>query len=217
MIVTGTSMGKNETSGRLIFYNRDTFDKVRDMEIDNSHVIRTRWHPKLNQLLVGGGDGVVRVYYDPEKSVNGAKLCVVRKKSRAKVNSYVSVPHIITPYSLPMFKEDRQKSTKRQEEKARKDPVKSKRPDLPLGMRGTGGRVTAGGSTLHSWMAKQISVKNNDDHIDPRERILRHAEESTKNPYWISPAYKATQPKPVFQETTGDEPPEKKTRSETFG
>ena len=149
--------------------------------------------------------------------MNGAKLCVVRKKSKAKVNSYMSNPHIITPYSLPMFKQDRQRSTRRQEEKARKDPVKSKRPDLPLGMRGTGGRVTSGGSTLHSWMAKQISVKNKDDHIDPRERILRHAQDSEQNPYWISPAYTKTQPKPVFQEVTGDEPPEEKTRTETFG
>ena len=217
MIITGTSMGKNEKAGRLIFFNRDTFEKVTDIEIENAHVIRSRWHPKLNQLLVGSGDGVVRVYYDPEKSVNGAKLCTIRKKSRAKVNSYVTSQHIITPYSLPMFREDRQRSTKRQEEKARKDPIKSKRPDLPLGMKGTGGRVTSGGSTLHSWMAKQISVKNKDDHIDPRERILRHAEESTKNPYWISPAYTKTQPEPVFQEHKEDEPPEKKTRTETFG
>ena len=28
MVVTGTSMGKNETAGRLIFYNKDTFEKV---------------------------------------------------------------------------------------------------------------------------------------------------------------------------------------------
>ena len=28
--------------------------------------------------------------------------------------------------------------------------------------------MAAGGSTLHSWMAKQIAVKNKDDHIDPR-------------------------------------------------
>ena len=81
--------------------------------------------------------------------------------------------------------QERQRSTKRQEEKARKDPMKSKRPDLPLGIKGTGGRVQTGGSTLHSWMAKQISVKNKDDHIDPRERILRHAEEAEKDPYWI--------------------------------
>ena len=136
MIVTGTSMGKNDAFGRLIFFNRDTFEKINEIEIEKAHVIRTRWHPKLNQILVGTGDGVVRVYYDPIKSVNGAKLCVFRQKSKVKSSQYVATPHIITPYSLPLFKEDRQRSTKRQEEKARKDPVKSKRPDLPLGMKG---------------------------------------------------------------------------------
>ena len=35
--------------------------------------------------------------------------------------------------------------------------------------------VGQGGTTLHSYMARQIAVKNKDDHIDPRERILRHA------------------------------------------
>lgn len=218
MVVTATSMDKGETSGKLAFFARDTFEKVCDVEVGgNSHVIRALWHPRLNQIMVGSGDGAVRVYYDPLKSVNGAKLCVVRTKSKVKQTTYVATQQIITPYSLPMFREERQRSTRRQAEKARKDPMKSKRPDLPLGMKGTGGRVTSGGSTLHSWMAKQISVKNKDDHIDPRERILRHAEDSAKNPYWIDPAYKNTQPKPVFQQVTGDEPPEKKTKTETFG
>ena len=113
--------------------------------------------------------------------------------------------------------QDRPKSTKRLEEKARKDPVKSKRPDLPLGIKGTGGRVQTGGSTLHSWMAKQISVKNKDDHIDPRERILRHAQDAEQNPYWIAPAYKRTQPNAIFRETDGSEPPEKLTKTEKFG
>ena len=115
--------------------------------------------------MVGCGDGVVRVLYDPEKSVNGAKLCVVRKKAKAKGVSFITQEHIITPYSLPLFREDRQRSVRRQEEIARKDPVKSHRPDLPLGSKGTAGRVSTGGSTLHSWMAKQIAVKNMDDHI----------------------------------------------------
>jgi hypothetical protein len=102
-------------------------------------------------------------------------------------------------------------------EKARKDPVKSQRPDLPLGMKGTGGRVQTAGGTLHSWLSKQISVVNKDDHIDPRERILRHAEEAEKDPYWIAPAYKRTQPKPIFREVVEGEPPEKLTKNETFG
>merc|ERR1712223_141931 len=217
MVVTATSKEKNEESGKLIFYEKETFNKVYEMAIGDSHVIRALWHPKLNQIMVGCGDGVVRVYYDPKKSVNGAKLCVVRKKAKAKGVSFISQEHIITPYSLPLFREERQRSVRRQEEIARKDPVKSHRPDLPLGSKGTAGRVSTGGSTLHSWMAKQIAVKNMDDHIDPRERILRHAKESEENPYWIAPCYEKTQPKAVFRKHDSDEPPEKMTKTETFG
>ena len=217
MLVTGTSMDRGDTHGKLVFFEKDSFEKVLEMDAGESHVIKALWHPKLNQIMAGCGDGVVRLYYDPERSVKGAKLCVVRTKSKAKAVSYVANPYIITPYSLPLFKQDRQRSRRRQEEKARKDPVKSKRPDLPLGPRGTGGRVGEGGSTLHSWMAKQISVKNKDDHIDPRERILRHAKEAETNPYWIAPAYKKTQPEAVFRTPDEAEPPEKKTKSATFG
>lgn len=39
---------------------------------------------------------------------------------------------IITPHALPMFREERAKSTKKIQEKARADPVKSHRPDLPV-------------------------------------------------------------------------------------
>jgi hypothetical protein len=60
-------------------------------------------------------------------------------------------------------------------------------------------------------------LKNKDDHIDPRERILRHAQEAEQDPYWIAPAYKRTQPTPIFRESTEDEPPEKMTKTETFG
>lgn len=56
--------------------------------------------------------------------------------------------------------------------------MKSRNPDPPQLIKGTGGKTAQGGSTLHSFMAKQIAVKNKDDHIDPRERILRHAKVS---------------------------------------
>lgn len=48
------------------------------------HVIRCLWHPKLNQMFVGCGDGAVKVYYDPEKSMRGAKLCIVKTKRKMK-------------------------------------------------------------------------------------------------------------------------------------
>ena len=43
---------------------------------------------------------------------------------------------VITPHALPMFREPRARSTHKQAEKARKDPVKSRRPDLPQGKSG---------------------------------------------------------------------------------
>ena len=38
----------------------------------------------------------------------------------------------LTAYALPMFRQGRETSTKKQEERARRDPVKSHRPDLPI-------------------------------------------------------------------------------------
>eukprot|EP00092_Neocalanus_flemingeri_P015907 GFUD01017224.1.p1 GENE.GFUD01017224.1~~GFUD01017224.1.p1 ORF type:complete len:700 (-),score=251.17 GFUD01017224.1:58-2157(-) len=219
LVVTGTSMEKGDKGGKLIFFEKDTFNKAFEMTVGSSHVIRAAWHPKLNQILVGSGDGVVRVYYDPQRSFRGAKLCVVKKRTEAKQVNYIATQRIITPYALPLFKEDsiRQKSTYRQMVKDRKDPVKSHNPDPPQAIKGTGGKLAKGGSTLHSWMARQIAVKNKDDHIDPRERILRHAKDSEDNPYWIAPAYAKTQPKPIFRTEDPDEPPEKLTKRETFG
>ncbi len=103
-VLTGTSMGRGESSGKLVFLDKATFSPVLEMEVGNSHVIRSLWHPKLNQMIVGSGDGVVRVYYDPDRSINGAKLCVVRRAAKVKQTQYVATPHIITPYSLPMFR-----------------------------------------------------------------------------------------------------------------
>jgi len=215
MVLTGTSMNRGDSAGKLVFLDKTNFEKVCEMEIGKSHAIRALWHPKLNQMMVGSGDGVVRMYYDPQRSLNGAKLCVVKTKTKAKTTHYVATQHIITPYSLPLFREDRQRSTKKQAEKDRRDPVKGHKPEMPLGQKGTGGRVQTVGTSLQSYMSKQISIKNKDDHIDPRERILRHAKESEDNPYWIAPCYKRTQPKPVWHE--GDAPPEKLTKTETFG
>ena len=170
LVVTGTSCDKGEEGGKLIFFDKTTFQRAFEMTPTKSHVIRCTWHPKLNQILVGGGDGVVRVFYDPRKSVRGAMLCIVKKRTEAKQSNWLATQRIITPYALPMFKEDkrRQSTTYRQMIKDRKDPKKSHNPDPPMEHKGTGGLVAAGGSTLHSWMAKQIAVKNKDDHIDPR-------------------------------------------------
>lgn len=47
------------------------------------HVIRAIWHQKLNQILIGCGNGIVKAYYDDKKSFRGAMLCA--NKTRRKV------------------------------------------------------------------------------------------------------------------------------------
>jgi WD repeat-containing protein 70 len=68
------------------------------------------------------------------------------------------------------------------------------------GNTGMGGRLASHGSTLSSFIVKNIALqKVGVVKEDPREALLRHAKDAEQDPYWVSPAYSVTQPKPVFQ------------------
>ncbi|KAJ8787515.1 hypothetical protein J1605_023000 [Eschrichtius robustus] len=151
-------------------------------------VVRCLWHPKLNQIMVGTGNGLAKVYYDPNKSQRGAKLCVVKTQRKAKQAETLTQDYIITPHALPMFREPRQRSTRKQLEKDRLDPLKSHKPEPPVAGPGRGGRVGTHGGTLSSYIVKNIALDKTDD-SNPREAILRHAKAAEDNPYWVSPAY----------------------------
>ncbi|XP_040012826.1 WD repeat-containing protein 70 isoform X2 [Xiphias gladius] len=167
-------------------------------------VVRCLWHPKLNQIMVGTGDGLAKVYYDPVKSHRGAKLCVVKSKRKEKQAETLTQDYIITPHALPMFREARQRSTRKQLEKDRLDPKKSHKPEPPVSGPGRGGRVAAHGGTLSSFIVKNIALDKTDD-SNPREAILRHAKDASDNPYWVAPAYTQTQPVPVFAEESEED------------
>ncbi|KAL2087731.1 hypothetical protein ACEWY4_016559 [Coilia grayii] len=204
LLVTGTSVRKGDGNGKLVFFDRGTFQKVYEIEVTNSSVVRCLWHPKLNQIMVGTGDGLARVYYDPVKSQRGAKLCVVKSQRKQKQAETLTQDYIITPHALPMFREARQRSTRKQLEKDRLDPMKSHKPEPPVSGPGRGGRVAAHGGTLSSYIVKNIALDKTDD-SNPREAILRHAKEASENPYWVAPAYKQTQPEPVFAEEESED------------
>jgi hypothetical protein len=98
-----------------------------------------------------------------------------------------------------MFRQEKPKSIRKQMERDRQDPVKSRRPDLPISS-GQGGRVATSGGTLSSYVIRNLGLsKRVEDDQDPREAILRYAKEAEENPYWVSPAYSKTQPTPIFQ------------------
>ncbi|KAI4892112.1 hypothetical protein NFI96_017896 [Prochilodus magdalenae] len=227
LLVTGTSVKREEGNGKLVFFDRESFKKVYEIEVASASVVRCLWHPKLNQIMVGTGNGLAKVYYDPVKSQRGAKLCVVKNKRKEKQAETLTQDYIITPHALPMFREARQRSTRKQLEKDRLDPMKSHKPEPPVsgpddvkseGMcilphvflsfyrfgAGRGGRVAAHGGTLSSFIVKNIALDKTDD-SNPREAILRHAKEAAENPYWVAPAYTETQPDPLFAEEESED------------
>ncbi|KAM8743859.1 WD repeat-containing protein 70 isoform 1-T1 [Acanthopagrus schlegelii] len=204
LLVTGTSVKKDEGNGKLVFFDRASFQRGYEIEVTNASVIRCLWHPKLNQIMVGTGNGLAKVYYDPVKSHRGAKLCVVKSQRKEKQAETLTQDYIITPHALPMFREARQRSTRKQLEKDRLDPKKSHKPEPPVSGPGRGGRVAAHGGTLSSFIVKNIALDKTDD-SNPREAILRHAKEASDNPYWVAPAYTVTQPEPVFAEESEED------------
>ncbi|XP_021365912.1 WD repeat-containing protein 70-like isoform X2 [Mizuhopecten yessoensis] len=201
MIITGLSVKKNTGKGKLLFYERNTLTKLSELEISDSSVVRCLWHPKLNQMVVGCADGQVRLFYDPKKSQRGAMLSVVKSERKSRQIKVMTTQQIITPYALPMFREGRPTSTRKAEERVRKDPVKSRRPDLPITGPGEGGRVAQRGATLSQYVVQNLVLRKPDKYEnDPREAILRHAKEAEENPFWVEPAYKKNQPVRIFQE-----------------
>lgn len=219
LIVTGVSVKKNEGKGKLLFLDRESLDIMTQLEVSDTSVVRCIWHPRLNQFVVGCGDGKAYLYYDEQKSHRGAKLCVAKKPSKVKQMEIVAHRQIITPYALPMFRQQRESSTKKQEERARRDPTKSHRPDLPIYGPGSGGRLANKGGTLSQYVVQTLVVKKEDPYEDnPREAILRHAKVAEENPLYVAPAYKKTQPVPIFQgeekevEEEDIQPPWKKTK-----
>lgn len=81
-------------------------------------------------------------------SLNGAKLLLSkgppRKVTIEDMSDAVTAPTILTPHSLPTFRDlDPGRGTKRKRDKERMDPRKSRRPELPVTGPGKGGRVGA--------------------------------------------------------------------------
>lgn len=212
LVVTATSVNKDETIGRLLFYDSTSFDLVRSVDVANAHVIKVLWHTKLNQIFTGVGNGIVKCYYDEKKSMRGVTLCTTKLHRRVKHAEIVSTQQVITPHALPLFRQERRKTSRKQMEKDRLDPVKSHRPDLPI-TSGQGGRLASSGGTLSSYVIRNLGLsKRVDDDQDPREAILKYAKEAAENPYWIAPAYAKTQPKTILESYTDEEPAAKKSK-----
>jgi len=195
IIVTGTSVLKGQEYGKLVLLDATTLQKIYETNMTQSNVTRIIWHPKLNQIVVGNGNGDINVLYNPNSSVKGAKLCVSKTGKTRVATDFAHSMAIITPHALPLFQEANAKSRKRQREKIRSDPAISHKPEQPLSGPGVGGRVSNTHFTHH--IMKTLNKDTTRDE-DPREALLRYAKIAEQKPLWVAPVYAKNQPTPVF-------------------
>ena len=100
-LLTGVSQESKDGSGKLVFIETETFEDVEVIETPGSSVIRSVWHPKLNQVTMTCSDGVVKVLYDSKMSERGQVIGKEKKKSKPSESYRVAEPIIITRKLTP--------------------------------------------------------------------------------------------------------------------
>ncbi|MCO5595048.1 hypothetical protein L7F22_049085 [Adiantum nelumboides] len=209
LILTGTSVEKGGSAGGILYlFDKRRIELVRKIGVSSHSVVSCAWHKRLNQILASSGDkkeGGTHILYDPAVSERGALVCIARAPRKKSVEDFEAQPVIHHPHALPLFRDE--PSRKRQREKARSDPVKSKRPDLPVTGPGFGGRVgTTKGSLLTQYLLKEGGlIKETWMDEDPRAAILKYADAAAKDPKYIAPAYAETQPKTIFASSDSED------------
>lgn len=202
LLVTGTSVKKGEGGASLTFVSTRTLEKVAEVPVDGASIVALRWHPQLNQLILGNADGGAYVLYDPDVSEKGALLCATKAAPKRSGLVYTGgAMQVITPHALPMFKDEEKDHRKRRREE-RKDPLKSRKPDQVMNGPGTGGRLATNyqQALLASLSGGVSGLSGTKDKIaafkveDPREELLKYAKIAEEDPHFVTPAYATNQP-----------------------
>eukprot|EP01128_Nolandella_sp_AFSM9_P002473 TRINITY_DN12844_c0_g1_i1.p1 TRINITY_DN12844_c0_g1~~TRINITY_DN12844_c0_g1_i1.p1 ORF type:complete len:583 (-),score=114.59 TRINITY_DN12844_c0_g1_i1:122-1870(-) len=193
---TGTSVARGSGGiGRLHFYDSDTLKEVKVVDVANTSVVSVNWHEKLNQVMVGCADKVIRVMYDPEYSQKGVMYCLKKHPKRRRIEDSNKTLNIQTPHALPMFAD--KQSSYRTRQKNALDPVKSHKPLAPVNGTGSEGRL--GSSLKASMMQKLVQHTAIDD--DPREALLKYAQKGDGDQSIWFDSYRKTDPNPQFADT----------------
>lgn len=203
LIITGTCMRRGEGTGLLVFYDRSTLRRAKQIGFGKGvGVVSMLWHPKINQIVVGTSEGKAHVLFDPQLSKKGALLSVSRAPREKDPNDYEPPRPILTPHALPMFYET--PNMKRKLARERFDPRKGAKLEIQQSIDSGPGHAGRLGSSVTQHLMKHYIRKDISRDEDPREAILRHAAEADSNPYWFA-AYQKTQPVPIFNTEEIDE------------
>lgn len=195
--------GKRVERGNLNFYNlsdvsgssgsASVLQPMLSFALDGHLTpVIIKWHHALKQIFVACSDGGLIVFYDPTISSKGALLPAAKAgrgvdglsellRSRAPKGSAAFSGDIVTPFSLPMFK-DTTVSEKKRKRQERKDPVLSKEPERPSsGKHKTGGQEGGSVSFQQFVMSQHTAAGGKGKAIagkDPREALFQYKGES---------------------------------------
>lgn len=172
-----------DANGNLNMLEQATLEIVRSVHLADSEVIRTIWHEKINQILTSHADGSIRVSYDADVSVRGAKMAVTRAPK---------VVERIADKDAPIYNPDEddriQDDDKELARKKRSALRKQYKPEIPLVGQGRGGRV---GSSANEHLTRFDKDTMREE--DPREALLKYDKVAKEDPIWFG-IYKTTQP-----------------------
>jgi WD40 repeat protein len=187
-VITGVSKlmnsSDNDAHGKLIIFDRNDLSKPLNEILFNDSVIRTSWHPKLNQIFTTTNNGLIRIFYDEKRSpMAGVRLCLERKERKGKyTNDFVAN---IDPIRTSNCSSDDINVTREILPENKEEENQS--------------------SSFHQHIIQTIVKSNFIEKEDPRVELLKHAKEAERNPKWVTPAYVHTQPKPIFQQQLDEE------------
>lgn len=202
-VVTGTSAPKNAgIPGKLVFISRKEREIVHSSNICESSVVRVVWNAKINQIALGCADNNMRVLYNPKFSKKGALLCAGKKTQRMmrRIAGKNTIGQIVAPHWQRKMKAPLDK--RKQKFLDRKDPVKSKRPELPINGPARDGRL--GQQTFAEAIVMNAKMNTMRDQ-DPREALLRYSAKAKADPVFLGKAYAETQPVPIYDTNEYDD------------
>ncbi|GAX28362.1 hypothetical protein FisN_4Hh024 [Fistulifera solaris] len=214
-----TSESRSQTEGILQIEGKLQFYKLSDTATKSKLLLSystgdisptiVKWHHKLNQIFLGCADGCSLVFYDLKMSTNGALIpsskagktddsLSILLNSRAPSGSAGVSGEIVTPFSLPMYRDEQPNESKRRR-LDRKDPLRSKEPERPAtGKHKIGGQT--GGSNFAMFVADQsVSKTKPIAGRDPREALFQYSEGKS----FIGGAYQGNESK--LAEKTAEE------------
>eukprot|EP00825_Cyclidium_porcatum_P002996 TRINITY_DN11391_c0_g4_i1.p1 TRINITY_DN11391_c0_g4~~TRINITY_DN11391_c0_g4_i1.p1 ORF type:complete len:504 (+),score=53.36 TRINITY_DN11391_c0_g4_i1:736-2247(+) len=205
VIVTGTSDGLSQETklAQLHFFDAESFKEVSKITIGEDTITDIRWNSELNQIFTGCGS-VVKVFYDPYISEKKGALQFVNKQPRQKRPEDIEYEKpIITPHSLPLFKEKSYyKQKKEMRKKIREEEQKLEEEQQEVFGKGKQGKV-GGAQTLPQFFMKELQSAP-DITQDPQEALLKLNNIAQEKGKFVSNAYKLTQPISVLDPNAQD-------------